>query len=71
MKRMMKVKMIKQAVNRGLDASYMLMDGWHTCWEVIKSTQKIKREMLHIVNICKMNKCKFNIDGKELNSTIK
>lgn len=62
------VKMIKRATKRGLDASYVLMDSWFTCEEVIKSIRKIKRGALHVVGMCKMDKRKFNIDGKELNS---
>jgi hypothetical protein len=62
------VKMIKRASKRGLNASYVLMDSWFTCEEVIKSIRKIKRGALHVVGICKMDKRKFNIDGKELNS---
>ena len=62
------VTMIKRATKRGLDASYVLMDSWFTCEEVIKSIRKIKRGALHVVSMCKMDKRKFNIDGKELNS---
>ncbi len=62
------VKMIRRAAKRGLNASYVLMDSWFTCEEVIKSIRKIKRGMLHVVGMCKMDKRKFNIDGKELNS---
>ena len=62
------VKMIKRAAKRGLDASYVLMDSWFTCEEVIKSIRKIKRGSLHVVGMCKMDKRKFNIDGKDLNS---
>ena len=61
------VKMIKRAAKR-LNASYVLMDSWFTCEEVIKSIRKIKRGSLHVVGMCKMDKRKFNIDGKELNS---
>ena len=61
------VKMIKRAAKR-LKASYVLMDSWFTCEEVIKSIRKIKRGSLHVVGMCKMDKRKFNIDGKELNS---
>ncbi len=64
------VKMIKRAAERGLNASYVLMDSWFTCEEVIKSIRKIKRGALHVVGMCKMDKRKFNIDGKELNSVI-
>jgi len=46
------------------------MDSWFTCEEVIKSIRKIKRGAMHVVGMCKMDKRKFNIDGKELNSAI-
>ena len=62
------VKMIKRASKRGLKASYVLMDSWFTCEEVIKSIRKIKRGTLHVVGMCKMDRRKFTIDGKELNS---
>ena len=62
------VKMIKRASKRGLKASYVLMDSWFTCEEVIKSILKIKRGRLHVVGMCKMDRRKFTIDGKELNS---
>ncbi len=66
----MVVKMIKGAAKKGLNASYVLMDSWFTCEEVIKSIRKIKRGAMHVVGMCKMDKRKFNIDGKELNSAI-
>ena len=67
-KTVMIVKMIKHATKRGLKASYVLMDSWFTCEEVIKSIRKIKKGALHVVGMCKMDKRKFTINGKELNS---
>ena len=64
----MVVDMIKRAAQRGLSASYVLMDSWFTCEEVIKEIRKIKKGMLHVVGMCKMDKRKFSFKGKEYNS---
>lgn len=64
----MLVSMIKRAVLRGISASYVLMDSWFTCDEVIKRIRKIKKGMLHVVGMCKMDKRKFAFKGKEFNS---
>lgn len=64
----MVIMMIKHAVKRGLKASYVLMDSWFTCEEVVEEIRKIKNGILHIVGMCKMDRRKFTFNGKECNS---
>ena len=62
------IQMLKYAVGKGLCASYVLMDSWFTNDEVLKSIRKIKRGMLHVVGMCKMDRRKFTVEEKEYNS---
>lgn len=62
------VSMLKRAVKNGLIASYVLMDSWFVNDYIIKSIRSIKNGMLHVLGMCKMDKRKYTIGGKELNS---
>lgn len=64
----MAIAMIKRAVKRGLQASYVLMDSWFTSEEVIGKVREIKNGILHVVGMCKMDRRKFTFKGKEYNS---
>ena len=62
------VKMLKQCIKRGIRASYVLMDSWFVTDGMIKEIRKIGKGMLHVVGMCKMDRRRFEVDGKELNS---
>lgn len=62
------VSMLKRAVKNGLIASYVLMDSWFVNDHIIKSIRSIKNGVLHVLGMCKMDKRKYSIHGKELNS---
>ncbi len=61
------IAMLKRAVHRGIEASYVLMDSWFTCDYVISQIRAIKGGMMHLVAMCKMDTRKYHVDGKELN----
>jgi len=62
------VSMVKRAVKNGLMASYVLMDSWFTNDYMIKSIRSIKNGAIHLLGMCKMDKRKYHVNGKELNS---
>jgi hypothetical protein len=62
------VKMLKQSVKRGIIASYVLMDSWFVTDSMLKEIRKIRKGIMHVVGMCKMDKRKFEIDKKEYNS---
>ena len=62
------VSMVKRAVKNGLMASYVLMDSWFTNDYMIKSIRSIKNGAMHLLGMCKMDKRKYCLNGKELNS---
>ncbi|MDR1129486.1 MAG: transposase [Prevotellaceae bacterium] len=64
----MALSMLKRAVKRGIYASYVLMDSWFVTDEMLKGIRKIRHGMLHVTGICKMDKRKFTVNGKEYNS---
>ncbi len=64
----MAVSMIKRAVKNGMAASYVLMDSWFVNDYIIKSIRSIKKGAMHVLGMCKMDKRKYSINGKELNS---
>jgi hypothetical protein len=62
------ISMIKRAVKNGMKASYVLMDSWFVNDYIIKSIRSIKKSAMHVLGMCKMDKRKYSINGKELNS---
>ena len=62
------VSMIKRAVKNGMKASYVLMDSWFVNDSIITSIRSIKKVALHVLGMCKMDKRKYKVRGKELNS---
>ena len=59
------VKMIKRAVKHGFAAEYVLSDSWFTSEFFISSIRKIKKGMLHVLAMCKMDKRNYFFEGKE------
>ncbi len=59
------LKMIKRSVKNGFKADYVLVDKWFMGESFIKDIRKIKKGMLHIVGLCKMDKRKYVYNRKE------
>ncbi|MDR2652890.1 MAG: transposase [Prevotellaceae bacterium] len=62
------VKMLKRAVRSNILASYVLMDSWFVSDYMLQSIRAIRGGLLHVVGMCKMDKRKFKVGGKEYNS---
>jgi len=62
------IKMLKQCVKRGILGSYVLMDSWFVTDYMLTEIRKIRKGMLHVTGMCKMDKRKFEVNGKERNS---
>jgi hypothetical protein len=62
------IQTVKQCVKCGLLCSYILMDSWFVTDFMLKEVRKIRKGMLHVVGMCKMDKRLFCVDGKERNS---
>lgn len=57
--------MIKRAVKNGFIADYVLADKWFTSELIIKEVRKIRKGIIHIIAACKMDKRKYEYQGKE------
>jgi len=62
------IKMLKRCVKANILGSYVLMDSWFVTDIMLKEVRKIRKGMLHVVGMCKMDKRKFEVEGKERNS---
>jgi len=62
------LQMLRRACKHGILASYVLMDSWFTSDMMIQGIRKIRKGMMHVVGMCKKDKRKFVVDGRELNS---
>ncbi|MEI7501587.1 MAG: transposase [Bacteroidota bacterium] len=62
------ISMVKRAVKNGLIASYILMDSWFTNDGVIKAIRAIGDRTLHVLGMCKLDKRKYEVNGKEKNA---
>lgn len=57
--------MIKRAVKHGFIADFLLTDSWFTSEYFIRSIRKIKKGMLHLPGMCKMDKRNYLFEGNE------
>jgi len=62
------IKMLKRCVKCGILSSYVLMDRWFVNDYMLQEIRKIRKGLLHVVGMCKMDRRKFSVDGKERNS---
>jgi hypothetical protein len=62
------IDMLKRCVKRSIIGSYVLPDSWFVNDYMLKEIRKIRNGLLHVVGMCKMDKRKFEVDGKERNS---
>ena len=60
--------MLKRAVRSNILASYVLMDSWFVSDYMLQTIRSIRKGILHVVGMCKMDKRKFKIGDKEYNS---
>jgi hypothetical protein len=58
----MAIKMLKSCVKRGILGSYVLMDSWFVNDFMLREIRKIRRGILHVAGICKMDKRKFVVN---------
>jgi hypothetical protein len=62
------IKMLKRCIKRCILGSYVLMDSWFVSDFMIKEIRNIRKGMLHVLGMCKMDKRQFEVNGKERNS---
>jgi hypothetical protein len=62
------INMLKRCVKRGILGSNVLMDRWFVNDFMLQEVRKIRKGILHVVGMCKMDKRKFEVKGKERNS---
>jgi hypothetical protein len=62
------LQMLGRACKHGILAAYVLMDSWFTNDVMLKGIRAIRKGMMHVVGMCKMDARKFVVDGRELKS---
>jgi len=62
------IKMLSRCVKRAIFGSYILMDSWFVNDYMLKEIRNIRKGMLHVVGMCKMDKRTFEVEGKERKS---
>ncbi len=62
--------MIKRAVKNGFSASYVLMDSWFVNDTIINCIRAINDGVIHIIGMCKIDRRKYLLDGKEQNISL-
>jgi hypothetical protein len=62
------IKTLKRCVLRGISGSYVLMDSWFVNDFMLTEIRKIRNGLLHVVGMCKIDRRKFDVAGKERNS---
>lgn len=62
------LEMLRRACKHHILASYVLIDSWFMTDTIIQGIRQIRKGMMHVVGLCKMDKRKFTVDGRELNS---
>jgi len=62
------LQMLRRACKHNILTSYVLMDSWFVTDAMIQGIRSIRKGIMHVVGICKMDSRKFTIDGRELNS---
>jgi hypothetical protein len=61
------IRMLQLASRHGILARYALMDSWFITDPMIKGIRKIRKGMIHVIGMCKMDR-KYVVDNKELKS---
>lgn len=62
------LSMIKRAIKHGFIVDYVLMDSWFVNDTIIQGIRSIKKNCLHILGMCRLDRRKYTFDGKELNA---
>jgi hypothetical protein len=60
------IEMLKRAVKHNIIADYVLCDSWFICEEFIKEIRKIRKGIIHVLGMCKMDRRKYLYNNKEL-----
>jgi len=58
------IKMLKRAVKNGFKASYVLTDSWFMSEKLILEIRSVKSGMVHLLGMCKIDKRKYQYDGR-------
>jgi hypothetical protein len=62
------IKMLKRCVKQLILGSYVLMDSWFITDFMLKEIRKIRKGMLHVVGMCKIDNRQFDVHNKSHNS---
>jgi hypothetical protein len=62
------LQMLRRACKHHILADYVLMDSWFTNDVMIKGIRSMRKGMMHVVGMCKMDARRFVVDGRELKS---
>jgi hypothetical protein len=62
------LQMLCRACKHGILANYVLMDSWFVNDMMLKGIRGIRKGMMHVVGMCKMDARKFVVHGRELKS---
>jgi len=62
------VLMLRRAVRNGFIASYVLMDSWFVNDYMIKSIRSIKKGVMHLLGMCRLDRRQYLVGNKELNA---
>ena len=62
------IRMLRRCVSKCILGNYVLMDSWFVNDYMLKEVRKIRKGILHVVGMCKMDNRLFEVDGKERNS---
>jgi hypothetical protein len=62
------IRMLKQAANRGILASYVLTDSRFVTDYMLRSIRSIRGGLMYVTCMCKMDRRRFEVNGKLYNS---
>ncbi len=62
------LEMLRRACRHSILSAYVLMDSWFVSDVMLQEIRRIRKGMLHVVGLCKMDSRKFMVDGQELKS---
>jgi hypothetical protein len=63
------IEMLNRAVKHGFKASYVLVDSWFMCEELILNIRSMRKGMLHVLGMCKIDKRKYMFQNKEVTAS--
>ncbi len=60
------VEMIKNALSKGLEVDFILIDSWFTCWAFVELVSNWKGKTLHLIGMYKNGSTKFDYNEQKL-----